>query len=96
MIPAAENQSSSRSYPAKQWNRADMTGFADQIHHRTGLEMARRVGPVGGRPPKLGEQQQTEIVRMVSKGTRTAAEAARLFKIHPATVSRMLARVYAK
>jgi hypothetical protein len=30
---------------------------------------------------------------MVSKGGKTAADAARLFKIHPATVSRLLARL---
>ena len=30
---------------------------------------------------------------MVSKGDKTAADAARLFKIHPATVSRLLARL---
>jgi hypothetical protein len=29
---------------------------------------------------------------MVSKGGKTAADAARLFKIHPATVSRLLAQ----
>ena len=29
---------------------------------------------------------------MVSKGDKTAADAARLFKIHPATASRLLAR----
>ena len=29
---------------------------------------------------------------MVSKGDKTAADAARLFKIHPATVCRLLAR----
>jgi hypothetical protein len=29
---------------------------------------------------------------MVAKGVKTAAEAARLFKVHPATVSRLLAR----
>ena len=29
---------------------------------------------------------------MVSKGDKTAADAARLFKIHPATVYRLLAR----
>jgi hypothetical protein len=37
-------------------------------------------------------QQQAEIRKMVSKGDKTAADAARLFKIHPATVSRLLAR----
>ena len=69
---------------------------------KAGLDSARREGRVGGRPPKLSPQQQAEIVRMVSKGRKTAADAARLFKIHPATVSRLLARsprskaVYAK
>ena len=29
---------------------------------------------------------------MVSAGTKTAADAARLFNVHPATVSRLLAR----
>lgn len=59
---------------------------------KAGLDSARRAGRVGGRPPKLSPQQQAEIVRMVSKGRKTAADAARLFKIHPATVSRLLAR----
>jgi len=29
---------------------------------------------------------------MITKGDKTAADAARLFKVHPATVSRLLAR----
>jgi hypothetical protein len=33
---------------------------------------------------------------MVSKGDKTAADAARLFKVHPATVARLLARIFAK
>src|ERR1700680_2327884 len=60
---------------------------------KAGLDAARQEGRIGGRPPKLTPQQQVEIRKMVSKGDRTAAEAARLFKIHPATVSRLLARV---
>jgi len=59
---------------------------------KAGLDSARRDGRIGGPPPKLSPQQQAEIVRMVSKGRKTAADAARLFKIHPATVSRLLAR----
>jgi len=59
---------------------------------KAGLDSARRDGRIGGRPTKLSPQQQAEIVRMVSKGRKTAADAARLFKIHPATVSRLLAR----
>ena len=40
----------------------------------------------------LTPQQQVEIRKMVSKGDKTAADAARLFKTHPATVSKLLAR----
>jgi DNA invertase Pin-like site-specific DNA recombinase len=56
-----------------------------------GLDAARKRGRIGGRRPKLRPQQQDEIVAMVSKGTKTAADAARLFNVHPATVSRLLA-----
>ena len=59
---------------------------------KAGLDAARREGRVGGRRPKLTLQQQAEIIRMVSKGNKTAADAARLFGVHPATVSRLLAR----
>jgi DNA invertase Pin-like site-specific DNA recombinase len=57
---------------------------------KAGLESARREGRVGGRRPKLSPQQRAEIVRMVNRGDRTAADAARLFNVHPATVSRVL------
>lgn len=57
-----------------------------------GLEAARKEGRIGGRPPKLKPQQQQEIVKLVTKGKKTAAEAARLFNVHPATVSRLLQR----
>jgi DNA invertase Pin-like site-specific DNA recombinase len=59
---------------------------------KAGLDAARQEGRIGGRRPKLSVQQQSEIRKMVSKGDKTAADAARLFKIHPATVSRLLAK----
>src|SRR5436309_4676434 len=59
---------------------------------KAGLDSARREGRIGGRRPKLTVQQQSEIRKMISKGRKTAADAARLFKVHPATVSRLLAR----
>ena len=62
---------------------------------KIGLETARREGCIGGRPPKLIHQQQTEIVRMISRGRKTAADAARLFGVHPATISRLLSRACA-
>ena len=57
---------------------------------KAGLDAARREGRIGGRRPKLKERQREEIVRMVSQGKKTAADAARLFGVHPATVSRLL------
>jgi DNA invertase Pin-like site-specific DNA recombinase len=59
---------------------------------KAGLDSARGEGRIGGRRSKLSPQQQSEIRKMVSKGDKTAADAARLFKIHPATVCRLLAR----
>ncbi len=59
---------------------------------RAGLVAAREEGRIGGRRPKLSDKQQAEIVRMVQQGGRTAADAARLFNIHPATVCRLMAR----
>ena len=59
---------------------------------KAGLDSARREGRIGGRRPKLSPQQQAQIRRMVSRGDKTAADAARLFRIHPATVCRLLAR----
>src|ERR1700738_1174157 len=59
---------------------------------KAGLDAARKQGRIGGRRPKLRPNQQDEIVTMVSAGTKTAADAARLFNVHPATVSRLLAK----
>jgi DNA invertase Pin-like site-specific DNA recombinase len=59
---------------------------------KAGLDAARKRGCIGGRRPKLRLVQQNEMVSMVSNGTKTAADAARLFNVHPATVSRILAR----
>jgi DNA invertase Pin-like site-specific DNA recombinase len=59
---------------------------------RAGLESARDEGRIGGRRPKLLPRQQTEVVKMVAQGKKTAADAARLFNVHPATISRLLAR----
>ena len=59
---------------------------------RNGLEAARKKGRVGGRRPKLTPAQQKEILRLVTSGEKTAAESARLFNVHPSTVSRLLQR----
>ena len=49
-----------------------------------GLDAARKRGRIGGRRPKLRTDQQDEIVAMMVKGTEKAADAARLFNVHPA------------
>ena len=59
---------------------------------RSGLDAARKQGRVGGRRPKLKTHQQQEIVQLVNSGQKTAADAARLFNVHPATMSRLLHR----
>jgi DNA invertase Pin-like site-specific DNA recombinase len=57
-----------------------------------GLSAARAQGRIGGRRPKLKLAQQQEIVRLVNSGQKSAADAARLFEVHPATVTRILQR----
>jgi DNA invertase Pin-like site-specific DNA recombinase len=59
---------------------------------RAGLREARAKGRVPGRKPKITAEQQKEIVDAVSSGRKTSAEIARLFKIHRATVSRMVSQ----
>lgn len=59
----------------------------------SGLDAARKQGRIGGRRPKLKIHQQQEIIHLVDSGEKTAADAARLFDVHPSTVSRLLQRV---
>jgi len=59
---------------------------------RSGLDEARKQGRLGGRRQKLRPNQQEEIVSLVHTGQKTAAAAARLFNVHPATISRLLQR----
>jgi DNA invertase Pin-like site-specific DNA recombinase len=61
---------------------------------RAGLEAARAEGRVGGRKPKLQPHQRAEIVRLVRSGRKTAAEAARLFGVHRATIFRLMAEAH--
>ncbi|HAK4778331.1 TPA: recombinase family protein [Salmonella enterica] len=59
---------------------------------RNGLAAARLEGRTGGRRPKLTPQQQKEIVSLVTSGQKTGADAARLFRVHPSTIGRLIAR----
>lgn len=64
----------------------------EMLRERTknGLAVARKAGRTGGRRPKLKAHQKQEIRHLVNTGQKTAADAARLFNVHPATVSRLL------
>lgn len=46
---------------------------------KAGLEAARKGGRLGGRRPKLKQTQRHEVIRLVTEGRKTAADAARLF-----------------
>lgn len=59
---------------------------------RAGVAQAKLEGRVGGRKPKLTPQQEQEIRESVQSGRHTAAQCARLFKVHPSTISRLLQR----
>ncbi|WP_420594319.1 recombinase family protein [Deinococcus sp.] len=64
------------------------------IRERTsvGLEQARLEGRVGGRKRKLRPHQEKEIREAVASGRQTAAQCARLFEVHPSTITRLLQR----
>ena len=64
------------------------------IRERTcsGLASARAKGRAGGHRPKLTADQRQEAMQMIGSGQKSAADVARLFKVHPAAVSRLLAQ----
>ena len=65
----------------------------EMIRERTkaGLDHARSEGRIGGRKRALTPRQEAEVLEMVQSGRATAADAARLFEVSRATVSRILA-----
>jgi DNA invertase Pin-like site-specific DNA recombinase len=62
----------------------------EMVKERTqaGLKAARAQGRHGGRRPKFSQAQRAEILSMLAGG-RPAAEVARLFQVHRATISRL-------
>jgi DNA invertase Pin-like site-specific DNA recombinase len=62
----------------------------EMVRERTqaGLRAARAQGRGGGRRPKLTPQQQAEVLAMLGTG-RSAADIARLFRVHRTTISRI-------
>src|SRR6185312_11273406 len=59
---------------------------------RAGLKAAAARGRKGGRQPKLTPEQKTEILDGLGSGRTSAADLARLFRVHRATISRLAAQ----
>jgi DNA invertase Pin-like site-specific DNA recombinase len=59
---------------------------------RAGLAAARDRGTRLGRPAKLIPHQQQEVIKAVRDGSKTAADAARLFGLHRSNITRLLER----
>jgi DNA invertase Pin-like site-specific DNA recombinase len=55
---------------------------------QAGFRTARTEGRYGGWRPKFTQAQRAEILSMLTAG-RPAAEVARLFQVHRATISRL-------
>jgi DNA invertase Pin-like site-specific DNA recombinase len=62
----------------------------ERISERTkeGLTSARKRGRIGGRPPALSLERQSEVARMRDQEGRCIAELARLFEVSPNTIRR--------
>ncbi|STS93876.1 recombinase family protein [Klebsiella pneumoniae] len=71
---------------------ADLNAPCFVSGQRAGLRRHARMAGLVGRRPKLTPQQQKEIVSLVHIGAKNGRDAARLFRVHPSTVVRLLAR----
>jgi DNA invertase Pin-like site-specific DNA recombinase len=59
---------------------------------RAGLKAAAARGRKGGRQPKLTPEQKAEILDGLGSGRKSAADLARLFRVHRTTISRLAAQ----
>lgn len=57
---------------------------------REGLKAAKKKGRLAGRPKALNVDQIAEAKKMIESRKKTKAEVARLFGVHPSTVSRLV------
>src|SRR3954470_23998254 len=60
---------------------------------RAGLKAATARGRKGGRQPKLTPEQKAKILDGLGSGRKSAADLARLFRVHRATISRLAAQM---
>ena len=88
------NESIDTTVPAGRMMMQMLGAFAEyereMVRERTqaGLKAARAQGRHGGRQPRFTQAQRAEILNMLAAG-RPAAEVARLFQVHRATISRI-------
>jgi DNA invertase Pin-like site-specific DNA recombinase len=59
---------------------------------RMGLAAAKARGRISGRRPKLSLLQRAEALAMLDAGGKSGADVARVFGVHPATISRLVAQ----
>ncbi|WHP81955.1 recombinase family protein [Edwardsiella anguillarum] len=60
---------------------------------RNGLAAAHQEGRTDGRGPKKSPSQHPKkIVSLVTSGQKTGADAVHLFRVHPSTIGRLIAR----
>jgi len=59
---------------------------------RAGLDAARAEGRIGGRKPKLKEDQRKDIIENILSERKTGAQMARLYNVSEATISRVMAQ----
>lgn len=59
---------------------------------RAGLAVARQHGRIGGRRPKLNADQKRTAIELITSGQKCAADVARIFGVHPATIGRLISR----
>ena len=89
------SESIDTSGPAGRMMMRMLSSFADfdrtLVKERTseGQKAARARGNGGGRSPKLSPAQKREILDMLAAG-RSAADLARLFRVHRATIGRLV------
>ena len=62
-----------------------MNTLLQSVHRKpqAGRIEARKAGQISGRRPKLSEEQQREIIRLLESDQKYGAQAACLFGLHP-------------
>ncbi len=56
---------------------------------KAGLANARKIGKKLGRPSKISPEAKKEIEAMLKSGEKTKSEIARIYGVHPSTISKM-------